>query len=279
MYSYDANGRLNVNSVLESGDIQLGAVEIKNSTDDTRATVGANGLHVDVRNIQAGTNLLGKVGIDQVTANANEVVVKSALPAGTNAIGKLAANSGVDIGDVDVTSLPTLPAGTNVIGKTGYKLVKVSTSVTRPSDTTQYAVGDAVTNSTSSPAVFELDLGTAGAVAAQAIEIRKLAVVSSAKQSVLPFLNVFLSNATFTATNDNSALDIADATQEAGGAWINCDIQNYTASNSRVAYLGAAQPMVLAAADTKLYGTLQSANTYTPVSGEKFTVIAWIALL
>jgi hypothetical protein len=37
-----------------------------------------------------------------------------ALPAGTNAIGKLAANSGVDIGDVDVTSISP---GTNYIGK------------------------------------------------------------------------------------------------------------------------------------------------------------------
>ncbi len=33
--------------------------------------------------------------------------VIGALPAGSNAIGKLAANSGVDIGDVDVTSTPT----------------------------------------------------------------------------------------------------------------------------------------------------------------------------
>jgi hypothetical protein len=41
----------------------------------------------------------------------------NALPAGTNAIGKLAANSGVDIGDVDVTSLPALVAGTAAIGK------------------------------------------------------------------------------------------------------------------------------------------------------------------
>jgi len=35
-----------------------------------------------------------------------DVLTLPALPAGTNAIGKLAANSGVDIGDVDVTSLP-----------------------------------------------------------------------------------------------------------------------------------------------------------------------------
>jgi hypothetical protein len=101
--------------------------------------------------LAAGSALVGKVSIDQVTANANEVVVKSgtvtavtditnavavtnagittiagavagtemqvdvvaALPAGTNAIGKLAANSGVDIGDVDVLSIA---AGDNNIG-------------------------------------------------------------------------------------------------------------------------------------------------------------------
>ena len=38
------------------------------------------------------------------------------LAAGSAAIGKLAANSGVDIGDVDVLSLPALPTGSNVIG-------------------------------------------------------------------------------------------------------------------------------------------------------------------
>jgi hypothetical protein len=45
------------------------------------------------------------------------VTISAALPAGTNAIGKLAANSGVDIGDVDVLSLPSIPAGSNNIGK------------------------------------------------------------------------------------------------------------------------------------------------------------------
>ena len=172
-----------------------------------------------------------------------------------------------------------LPAGTNVIGQTGYKLVRVSANFTRPSDTTAYAVGDAVTNSTSSPTVFQLDLGALGAVAGQGVEIRKIAVVSSVKQNPLPLFNVYLNNATFTATNDNAALDIADATMEQGGSWFNCDVQNYTASNSRVAYVNIASPMVLAAADTKLYGTIQAANAYTPVSGEKFTIIAWVALL
>ena len=42
-----------------------------------------------------------------------QVDIVGALPAGTAAIGKLAANSGVDIGDVDVTSIS---AGSNLIG-------------------------------------------------------------------------------------------------------------------------------------------------------------------
>jgi hypothetical protein len=57
---------------------------------------------------------------DVTNAGTFAVQVSSALPAGTNAIGKLSANSGVDIGDVDVTSLPaitgtvTANAGTNL---------------------------------------------------------------------------------------------------------------------------------------------------------------------
>ena len=40
------------------------------------------------------------------TSNVIHVLNKEPLPAGTNAIGKLAANSGVDIGDVDVLTVP-----------------------------------------------------------------------------------------------------------------------------------------------------------------------------
>lgn len=42
------------------------------------------------------------------------VAVMDALPAGTNAIGKLSANSGVDIGDVDVTSIIPGTGATNL---------------------------------------------------------------------------------------------------------------------------------------------------------------------
>jgi hypothetical protein len=75
----------------------------------------------DGANVRAiKTDSTGEVAVDissigTVTVTGT-VSIGTALPAGTNAIGKLAANSGVDIGDVDVTSLPALPAGTNSIG-------------------------------------------------------------------------------------------------------------------------------------------------------------------
>lgn len=79
-----------------------------------------NGIDVDVTRLPAlvaGSALIGKVGIDQTTpGTTNRVDIGAALPSGTNAIGKLAANSGVDIGDVDVTSIA---AGTNAIGNVG----------------------------------------------------------------------------------------------------------------------------------------------------------------
>lgn len=53
---------------------------------------------------------LGTIGINSTRA------VRTVIEAGSAAIGKLAANSGVDIGDVDVTSLPAIPAGNNNIG-------------------------------------------------------------------------------------------------------------------------------------------------------------------
>jgi len=49
-----------------------------------------------------------------VSGNELQVDIVGALPAGTNGIGKLTANSGVDIGDVDVASIAT---GANTIGK------------------------------------------------------------------------------------------------------------------------------------------------------------------
>jgi hypothetical protein len=75
---------------------------VRDDNSGTPLTADGSGLQVQLgAAIPAGGNNIGLV----------------TLAAGSAAFGKLAANSGIDIGDVDVLSLPTLPAGTNYIGK------------------------------------------------------------------------------------------------------------------------------------------------------------------
>lgn len=71
-----------------------------------------------------------------ISGSEMQVDVVGALPAGTNAIGKLAANSGVDIGDVDVTSIVPGTGATNLgkaedgahtSGDTGVQMLGVRT--------------------------------------------------------------------------------------------------------------------------------------------------------
>lgn len=61
-----------------------------------------------------------------ISGSEMQVDIVASLPAGTNAIGKLSANSGVDIGDVDVASIAT---GTNAIGRVGHDVTGVGHGV------------------------------------------------------------------------------------------------------------------------------------------------------
>ncbi len=117
------------------------------------------------------------------------------LGAGANAIGKLATNTGVDIGDVDVTSIS---AGTNVIGQVGLvdgvtstikatvldytnsnplavRLTDASGDYTAAGGGTQYAVDTALGNTpTGTAAIAKRDdaLSTLTPVEGDAVEIR-----------------------------------------------------------------------------------------------------------
>jgi hypothetical protein len=122
-----------------------GAITVDGTVAVSSIAAGDNNIgNVDIASaIPAGTNYIGLASVNvggvvavdatgqgdvPITLGGEEVV----LGTGANAIGKLAANTGVDIGDVDVTSISagtnyiglasvniggSLPAGTNAIGK------------------------------------------------------------------------------------------------------------------------------------------------------------------
>ncbi len=85
------------------------AVTQSGTWDEVGINDSGNSLTVDQ---PTGSNLHTVVDSGTITTVSAVTAISNALPAGTNAIGKLAANNGVDIGDVDVTTVGTITPGT-----------------------------------------------------------------------------------------------------------------------------------------------------------------------
>lgn len=110
----------------DAGNFRISAnrslyVQLRDSAGNER------GLNVDVNGDIGVTNAhLTSLG-GAIDGTEVQVDVVGALPAGNNAIGKLAANSGVDIGDVDVLSIA---AGSNLVGDVGLSGARTSGGTT-----------------------------------------------------------------------------------------------------------------------------------------------------
>jgi len=92
-------GNVDIASALPAGSNTIGVVDL-GSTDNAVLDAMAASLALLDNSISSGNEL--------------QVDVVASLPAGSAAIGKLAANSGVDIGDVDVTSIIPATGATNL---------------------------------------------------------------------------------------------------------------------------------------------------------------------
>lgn len=126
MDDWDESDRLKVNPIVGQAGVAAGAGAVGVTV--PRVTLASDDPAVTALQImddwdetdRCKVNIIaGQVGVaggsGVVSALTQRVVLATdvALPAGTNAIGKLSANSGVDIGDVDVTSVPADPFGLN----------------------------------------------------------------------------------------------------------------------------------------------------------------------
>lgn len=113
-----------------TGATDTGVLALGTRDDALSALTPIEGDNVQLRVDANGALWTHDDALDAALAGSElQVDVVGALPAGTNAIGKLAANSGVDIGDVDILSIAAgdnnignvdiasaIPAGTNNIG-------------------------------------------------------------------------------------------------------------------------------------------------------------------
>lgn len=163
------------------------------------------------------------------------------------------------------------------IGQVGGHTSVIQDEFDRPANTTQYAAGDAVTDSTSAPTALEWAVGREKG--GSGVIISALLIMDSAVATELD-AHLWLFNATLTPPVDNGASDLTDAEAltfigivDFGGT--PDAVTNPTANAAgNCCYMQRALdiPFQCGAADTKLYGFLVAQNTYTPLSGENFAV-------
>ena len=136
----NAIGKLAVNSGVDIGDVDVtsiipgtGATNLGKAIDTATGATDTGVLVLATRddalsaltpvesdNVQLRVDANGALwthddALDAaISGSEMQVDIVAALPAGTNAIGKLAANSGVDIGDVDILSIVTGTGATNL---------------------------------------------------------------------------------------------------------------------------------------------------------------------
>jgi hypothetical protein len=183
----------------------------------------------------------------------------------------LAAGGGLKVeGVAGGVAVPvTISAGTKI----------VSGSITRPANTTAYAAGDAITDSTSAPTAITF-AGCASANGGTGT-IYSCQLVDGANQSTKGQFElwVFAGTATPTPDNDNAVFTPTDAelANLVGifefNAWYVGDATSGVGGNCVSRALNQNMGFDCGASVDDLYGLMVVRNAYTPVSGEVFTFI------
>lgn len=196
---------------------------------------------------------------------ANDSLTVSTIMPATRAIiaGETTAGGG---GLVNVKVTPSGAVATSF----NATIFDVNTTITRPADTNVYAVGDAITDSTSAPTTASVS--SVGSGNTTAIEIDSVIVTSSVKGASLPYLRLFIGNSAITATNDNSAFALTDSENDAIVAQIDMGAP-YSATNNARLERHDLNIVCNTSSTNTLTLALVADSAYTPASGEVFKII------
>lgn len=196
------------------GDIQIGAVEIKNASSDVRATVGAG----------------------------------SGLSSADNALA--------------------------VGGQIGGFQSNPSASFTRPADTTAYASGDLVANSTTAGSVTPMTF-TIARLAAGSVTIRKGRLRKTGTSTTNAGFRLHLYTVSPTVTNGDNGVWLSNQSASYIGA-IDFSSSNALAFSDGAGINGApligSDINIKLASGQNLFGLLEARAAYTPASAEQFTL-------
>lgn len=153
-------------------------------------------------------------------------------------------------------------------------LVVVSGEFTRPSDTTAYAIGDVVGNSTS--AATPLEISGCARVNGGSGYIVRAAFIADQK-SITPSIRVHVFNAAPTQSNDNAAhrglyADVSKRVGEFVLGPLSTPADTTNSTLSRAVDMNLRIPFVTGGSTTSLFFIFEALTAFTPASGGKFTL-------
>lgn len=154
------------------------------------------------------------------------------------------------------------------------RVINPSDTFTRPADTTAYASGDLVANSTTAGSVTALGLSLSGSYS-QGVQIRRVKLAKSGTSTANASFRVHLFKAApTTVTNgDNGVFSVSGVADYIG----QCDVtvgQAFTdgACGHGIPNTGTDATISLTSSTTKVFALLEARAAYTPSSGETFTL-------
>lgn len=248
----------------------------------------SNLLPVSVSSIAAGTNNIGDVDVASIAAGANligkvDVQLAGTVPdTGSGTGGTKTQRVIIDSSQFSPAGATTKAASTSVTRATDEVLgltvtQAASSTITRPADTTAYASGDLVANSTTAGSVTNLQFTTLARISGgSGVIVGAQIQKSTATATNAAFrLHLFNTAPTYTSAGDNSAIStvvVASAKGYLGYIDITAMVGfsdvcwgSGAPDNSRggIPYVATAQI---------IYGLLEARGAYTPGNAEVFTV-------
>ncbi len=201
---------------------------------------------------QYGTDPEGR-SLQKITDNTYSIAT-SGVPINVNGGAASASNP-----------MPTYAAGFGAIA---------SAQFTRPADTTAYASGDLVANSTTAGSVVPVSLASAVREAGGVSRCDRIRLRKSGTSTTNASFRVHLYSASPSVTNGDNGAWLTSVTNYIGAFDVTMDrVFTNGAAGAGVPQNGQAMEFTITSGTT-LFALVEARAAYTPVSGEVFTVIA-----
>lgn len=217
------------------------------------------------------SDILAKLSADPATQTTLAAILAKIIAAPATEAKQDAAKTALDQLHADL--IAATPAGENHIGQVGGTTVNPTDNFTRPADTTQYASGDLVANSTTAGSVTPGTL-TVARIAGGSGMLRRIKLHKSGTSVTSASFRVhFFRSAPSTITNgDNGVFSVSGVADYIGAFDVTLD-RAFTdgACGFGTPIVGTEMSFKLASGTTLRY-LIEARGTYTPANAEVFTV-------